>query len=463
MTDDQEEAASPPQASLLESLKLLVTGSRGYFVVNLINFGDGVAYFGILTLLILYQQRDVGFSEGVAGMTVSVFTGVLTLFMLICGFLVDRVGVRRALTLALVGLVLGRLLLVVPGLTDPGGRAQAFSIAALVVMAVATGMLQPALYAGVKEYTDPRSASMGYALLYSVMNLGIVGELFVSPYLRSWWADHVEKAPSSDAAAGITGPFLFCLVITVLLLATHSLLFTKRVEERDRLVPEPEQDAEAEPEERGWFEKLRSVPVMKPRFLFFIFILLPVRTLFAHQWLTIPDYVTRCFSTEVGKHYEWLTGINPVVIVIFVPIITALTQRVHVFTMMIVGSTLTALSTVLLMTALVGRGRLVLSFSRVRGQSGAGRPGGRLHGRGHAPLVRGQVHHRLLLGDHARPLRAQGRTPVPRDHVVHLRPDRLHQPGGALARPPLAARWRPLGQGAPTLTDCTGNLPVPPS
>jgi dipeptide/tripeptide permease len=95
-------------------------------------------------------------------------------------------------------------------------------------------------------------------------------------------------------------------------------------------------------------QRLRAAPVMDPRFLFFIFILLPVRTLFAHQWLTMPDYVTRCFDADIGKRFEWIGGINPLVIVIFVPLITAFTQRVHVLTMMIVGSTITALSTFLL-------------------------------------------------------------------------------------------------------------------
>ena len=349
-------SATPPSAkkpTVMESLRLLVGGSRGYLVVNLINFGDGVAYFGILTLLTLFQQRDVGFSEHAAGMTVSMFTGVVTLFMLFCGFIVDRIGVRRGLTLALLLLFVGRTALLGPSLTGPGAAAQAISITSLLLMAVGSGVVQPALYAGVKEYTDPRSASMGYAFLYSIMNLGIVGELFISPYLRKYWAAHVEHAGADDAAAGITGPFLFCALFTLLLLVVHLSLFTRRVEQRDRLVAEPDEDqakdrADGDDKPKGLLERFRGVPVMDPRFIFFIFILLPVRTLFAHQWLTMPDYVTRCFSTDVGKHFEWLSGINPVIIVVFVPLITALTQRAHVLTMMIIGSTVTALSTFLL-------------------------------------------------------------------------------------------------------------------
>ena len=337
--------------TMREVIRSLVGGSRGYTVVNLINFGDGIAYFGILTLLTLFLQRDVGFTADGAGMSVSLFTGLVTLFMLFGGFVSDKLGVRRGLTLALVALLFGRLLLLGPAVTGPGGAAMSLSLSALLLIAIGSGVLQPALYAGVKEYTDPRTASMGFAFLYSIMNLGIVAESFISPYVRMYWASAVEHAPADQPDAGITGPFLFCAVITLLMLAGHLGLFTKKVEERDRLTVDAEGDADAEAkdaESGGGWARLKQLPVMDPRFLFFIFILLPVRTLFAHQWLTMPDFVTRCFDPEVGQRFEWISGLNPLIIVIFVPLITAFTQRIHVLNMMIAGSLLTALSTFLL-------------------------------------------------------------------------------------------------------------------
>ena len=192
------DSASAPQekASLREVLQSLVGGSRAYLVVNLINFGDGIAYFGILTLLTLFQQRDVGFSEDMTGVTVSFFTGAVTLFMLFGGFVSDKLGVRRALTLSLVALLVGRVFLLGPSVTGAGSTAMGLSLLSLLLMAIGSGVLQPALYAGVKEYTDEKSASMGFAFLYSIMNLGIVAELWVSPFIRMWWAENVEGAPS---------------------------------------------------------------------------------------------------------------------------------------------------------------------------------------------------------------------------------------------------------------------------
>ena len=141
---------------------------------------------------------------------------------------------------------------------------------------------------------------------------------------------------------GIQGVFALCAGITVLMMLAHVCFFTKKVEERDRWV-----DKNAPVNVEAKKEK-RPLPFRDWRFIFFIFILLPVRTLFAHQWLTLPDYVFRCFPPEVGAKFEWIAGLNPFIIVVFVPLVAALTRKVHVIDMMLIGTTVSALTTFLL-------------------------------------------------------------------------------------------------------------------
>ncbi len=77
--------------------------------------------------------------------------------------------------------------------------------------------------------------------------------------------------------------------------------------------------------------------------------LLPVRTMFAHQWLTMPQYIFRAYPPAVGDKMEWLVNwINPGIIFIGVPLLTAMTRRANVYTMMIVGSLVSAVPTFLL-------------------------------------------------------------------------------------------------------------------
>ena len=322
-------AAEEKPLSLKENISVLLTASRAFWLVNLVNFGDGIAYFGILNLLTLFINRDVGFSDQATGFAVSFFTGVVTLCMFGGGFISDRLGVRRALTLSVVGMLVGRVIMVLSPASGPSAALVLWS--GLLVMGVAEGVVQPALYAGVKEFTDPRTATIGYSVLYAIMNLGIWAESMVSPFIR--------------AQTGISGVYWAMIGITALMLLANLFFFTKKIELRDRRA---EHAAAQAADRRTLGEKLRALPFLDARFIFFIFVLLPVRTLFAHQWLTLPDYVMRCFPHAVNSKYEWLQGLNPLVIVIFVPLIAALTRRVNIITMMILGTLLSAVTTFIL-------------------------------------------------------------------------------------------------------------------
>ncbi len=343
---DPADAAAAAKPGVRESLKILFSASRGFWLVNQINFGDGIAYFGMLALMTLFLRVDVGLTTTAATQAVSLFTGLVTLTMAIgSGWVSDRLGVRRALAVAVGVTLIGRVMLVGAPMGSSEFLVHGLAWGSVVVMSVGEGILQPALYSGVKEYTDARTATLGYAFLYSVMNLGIVAGEAISPKLREWWAAREGIDTSVDPSAGISGAFWFFIGITVLMLAIHLLLFTRRVEQRDRITTEQPHEHAAG---TSLLDKLRALPIMDTRFLYFIFVLLPVRTLFAHQWLTMPDYVVRAFPPEVGARWEWINGLNPLVIVVGVPLFAMATLRAKVVDMMIAGTLVSAGATFLL-------------------------------------------------------------------------------------------------------------------
>ena len=87
-------------------------------------------------------------------------------------------------------------------------------------------------------------------------------------------------------------------------------------------------------------------PFHNLRFTYFIFILIPVQTLFAHNWLTLPYYLNRAFGgTWVSENYEFFSNINPILIFFLTPTIAALTQRANVYKMMILGTAVMSLPT----------------------------------------------------------------------------------------------------------------------
>ena len=85
--------AAPGDAApltLRENLRILLAASQAFWLVNLVNFGDGIAYFGILNLLTLFVGRDVGFSDRATGVVVSTFTGLVTLTHRLVTTLIER-------------------------------------------------------------------------------------------------------------------------------------------------------------------------------------------------------------------------------------------------------------------------------------------------------------------------------------------------------------------------------------
>ncbi|MCL4305414.1 MFS transporter [bacterium] len=307
----------------------MTRASRAYWLVNLVNFGDGIAYFGILNLLTLFIHDQLGLTDQMTGVAVSMFTGAVTLFMFFGGFVSDRLGVRKALMVSLLLLLVGRIFLTSSPLFD---ASEIMLWTSLALMALGTGVLQPSLYAGAKEFSDPRTSAISYSLIYAIMNFGIVIESYVSPYIRE--------------RGGIESVFWTMAAVNGVVLLAILLLFTRKVEDHDRVV-----HIKLEHSERLTLsQKLRSLPILDSRFMAFIFVLLPVRTMFAHQWLTMPHYIMRCFPDAVGARYEWFQGLNPLIITFAVPLVAAMTRKVNVISMMIVGTVVSALSTFILAT-----------------------------------------------------------------------------------------------------------------
>ena len=63
----------------------------------------------------------------------------------------------------------------------------------------------------------------------------------------------------------------------------------------------------------------------------------------------MPQYILRAYDKPVADKMEWLVNwTNPAIIFVGVPLATALTRHINVYTMMIIGSLVSALPTFLL-------------------------------------------------------------------------------------------------------------------
>jgi len=320
----------------------LVHTSRALLGVNISYVLEGLTYFGIVGLLAIFFNDHIGLDDRQAGLMVGFLTGGITLAMLFLGATVDWIGVRKAFLYSLGFMLIGRVLLTIsPAFGQAGvwGSAHILSFFGLLGIIVGYGIYQPAAYAAVKKFTTAKTSAMGYAMLYALMNLGGFLPGLISPPVRR--------------AFSITGVFWLYIFLTVVGIITVAIIITRKAErEATQTLSAQEQEEDDDLAQLSGKEKLKfyikNLPVKDFRFMFFIFILIPVQTLFAHNWLTLPQYTSRAFEGFVQNNFEFFVNLNPILIFILAPVVTALTSKRNTYKMMIAGTLVMSLPTFLL-------------------------------------------------------------------------------------------------------------------
>jgi POT family proton-dependent oligopeptide transporter len=310
----------------------LFHSSQALWGINLSYLLEGLTYFGVVGLLAIFFNDYIGLDDISAGQMVGFLTAGITLGMLFMGATVDLIGPRRSLLLSLFLMLAGRVLLTLsPDLGTRGlwSSSHWLAMGGLMGIILGYGIYQPACYAAVRQFTSEKTAAMGYAMLYAIMNLGGFLPGLISPPVRR--------------AYGITGVFWVYVALTAAGILVIAFLLTHKAIARATAQAGEEREEKTLTEEKKPLKEqmlfyLKNFPLRDSRFMFFIFILIPVQTLFAHNWLTLPQYCSRAFTGVVSDNYEFFVNFSPLLIFVLTPVVTALTSKKNTYTMMIIGT-----------------------------------------------------------------------------------------------------------------------------
>ncbi len=351
---NEESVIQKTLREITQPFKDLFKASRALWGINLSYLLEGITYFGIVGYLVIYFNSYINLDDIRAGQMVGIQTAGITLAMLFLGATVDWIGIRRALLYALSFMLIGRVFLTIaPNITsDVGLWSSAHLLAMLGILGIILGygIYQPACYAAVKQFTNEKTSAMGYAMLYALMNLGGFLPGIIGPPIR--------KAFDTNGQ-GILAVFWVYVGLTVVGIIIVYLILSKKTIEKTIQEMSSESKAKLEADRKAEEEKsakekikfyLKNFPIKDYRFMFFIFILIPVQTLFAHNWLTLPVYFSRAFTGIVAENFEFFVNFNPILIFILTPMVAALTAQKNAYKMMIIGTFVMASPTFILAT-----------------------------------------------------------------------------------------------------------------
>ncbi len=258
---------------------------RNFWVVQLVNLLDGVAYFAMMTVSTLYLSETLGFSDDQAAWVWAASMLAYTFVGFIAGFVGDSLGIKRTLYISVVLLVVSRV--VISFTTN-----RAVAIPALFVIQIGTAIMTPILISATKRYTTAKTQTPGFNMLYFLMNVGA--------FLGNFLLDPLRGLPGGNRSVFMLGSAMSILCwLTIMLLWSRAIDDSDEQSRRAQALRAAGKDADATAEhwEPPW--KVAASVFRESafwRFMLFLVVLTGVRLVFEHQNQVYPKYYQRTLS-----------------------------------------------------------------------------------------------------------------------------------------------------------------------
>ncbi len=297
--------------------------SRPFWVANLTELFERLAYYGPQAVLAIYLHEYLGLSTDQATWLIGYYGFVVWFMPVIGGAAADRFGFRPTLAGAFVLLALGNFLL--GSLSAPwmAGVREALPLFALMHLVMLIPAMGPAVVKPVVVGTTARAAkenvrSIGYSIYYTVVNIGAAIGPLAASFVRT--------------SVGVEKVFLVSAV-TMLAMAVVTLLFYE----------EPAVDASA-PRVASAGEALRNlVRVLGDvKFVSFLVIFSGFWVVFWQQYISLPIYVRTYVDPDAN--IDRLLSVEATTVILLTFIVNYVTRKVPAFAAIIAGVLISSLS-----------------------------------------------------------------------------------------------------------------------
>ncbi len=283
-----------------------------FWTANTVELFERAAYYGVFIAMTLYLSDIVGFDD-IDAAWISGFFSAGTFFLPpFTGAVADKIGFRKSILLAFALLSVGYFSLgALPYKTTV--------IPAIIILMIGASFIKAIITGTVAQTTDTNTRARAYSIFYAMVNIGsFSGKTIAYPLRINLGLESINYFSS-----------LLCFVALIVVLFFYKNVKT---EESTKSLSEV------------WQSFVRVVT--NTRLVVLIFIITGFWIIQQQMYATMPKYVLR----TVGSHAspEWISNVNPFVVMTSVLIITHLMKNIKAIVSMNIGMLLMPLSALLM-------------------------------------------------------------------------------------------------------------------
>ena len=299
---------------------------RPFWVANLSELFERLSYYAAFVSLARYLHEVLHFPTEQTGALAGLFGGLVWFLPVFGGTLADRMGFRRALSLAYLILSCAYLLMGSLGATWLAPVRNNVPLVVLVAFVLAlpalgVALVKPSVVGTTARASKENVRSIGYSIYYTLVNIGG----FFGPIVASYVHQHLSVENVFRTAA-----------LSVFLMFIAVLIFFREPRRHD----EVETASLAQAGRNFW------TVLTNPRFMLFLVIFTGYWIVYWQLFLTLPLYIHAYVSASADT--ELLLATGPLVVITLTIAINLLAQRLHALTAIILGTLVTSLAWVIL-------------------------------------------------------------------------------------------------------------------
>ena len=299
---------------------------RPFWVANISELFERLSYYAAFASLARYLHEVLQFPIERASTLTGFFGGLVWFLAVFGGTLADRMGFRRALSLAYLILSCSYFLLGslgAPWLAPVRNAVPLVALATFVLALPALGiaLVKPSVVGTTARASKENVRSIGYSIYYTLVNIGGAAGPLVASYVHQ----HLRVESVFRVAA-----------LSVFLMFIGVLLFFR----------EPKKHDEVETASLAQAGKNFLTVLSNPRFMLFLAIFTGYWIVYWQIFITLPLYVHDYISSTADTERILVTG--PLLVIFLTVAINLLTQRVPALTAVILGTLITSLGPIVM-------------------------------------------------------------------------------------------------------------------